>query len=185
MVTSNGVTTPMLNNKATLAIRAHNIAITKLEPGPAAATNAISRFGLCSIAMFTGTGFAQPIKKPLVKYSIRGTNIVPTGSMCLNGFKLKRPSRDAVESPKYLAVHPCATSWSVIANNNGGAINAIFRISSIGRRDYTVLSVTALFTSGLGKLALPLAQNFITIINHIDNRCRLNATIAAIDYQID
>ena len=69
----------------------------------------MSRFGLRRLPKFTGTGFAQPKMNGGVcviaatSTSIPGTSIVPTGSMCLIGFAVTRPSIQAVWSPNILA----------------------------------------------------------------------------------
>jgi hypothetical protein len=53
----------------------------------------------------TGTGLAKPNTNcPAVrKYSSSGTATVPIGSIWRIGFRLTRPSSQAVLSPKYLA----------------------------------------------------------------------------------
>ncbi len=70
-------------------------------PGPAAATQIMSRLGLRSAANFTGTGFAYPNRNGAwLRRRIPGRITVPKGSMCLSGFKETRPSFQAVSSPK-------------------------------------------------------------------------------------
>jgi hypothetical protein len=88
---------------------ATTLANSKLAKGPNIAMIAISRFGFFRLYGFTGTGLAQPktIGLPPVIFAniiiVKGTKIVPTKSMCLNGFKLKRPYCSAVLSPSILA----------------------------------------------------------------------------------
>ena len=48
--------------------------------------------------------------------AISGSNTVPTGSMCLMGFSVIRPSMRAVGSPRRFAIQACADSWTLIAN---------------------------------------------------------------------
>src|SRR5690606_9078311 len=48
------------------------------------------------------------------------------GSICLMGFKLKRPLKRAVWSPNQEATQPCATSCKVMANKMGMAQITIF-----------------------------------------------------------
>ncbi len=67
------------------------IAITRLAPGPAAATQIMSRFGFRRLPQSTGTGLAQPNMKPVMITIPIGTMIVPIGSMCLTGFSVIRP----------------------------------------------------------------------------------------------
>ncbi len=75
------------------------MAISKLVPGPAAATHSMSRFGLRSREKSTGTGLAQPNNMALPPSSLLatriapGTRIVPTGSTWRSGFRLMRPAR--------------------------------------------------------------------------------------------
>ncbi len=71
--------------------------------GPANATIMPSRRGFLKLRAVTGTGLAQPNKKPPENNRNMGTNKVPIGSMCLAGFKLKRPSIFAVGSPSLYA----------------------------------------------------------------------------------
>jgi len=51
----------------------------------------MSCLGDLSALKLTGTGLAQPKIKPEVKYKNAGTKIVPTGSICLIGLRVKRP----------------------------------------------------------------------------------------------
>ena len=65
----------------------------KLEPGPANATQIESILGFLSRPKLTGTGLAYPTKNgDPVRISAKGIRMVPTGSICLAGFKLTRPS---------------------------------------------------------------------------------------------
>ena len=90
----------------------------KLEAGPAAATRAISRFGLRNAAGFTITGFAHP--------NPRNANAAkPNMSMCFKGFNVSRPWRRAVSSPKRYAAYPCENSCTLIHSNAGIIANAI------------------------------------------------------------
>jgi len=64
---------------------------TRFEAGPAIATVASDhRPGLKLYGLY-GTGLAQPKINPPNKYPIVGTTIEPIGSMCLTGFRVKRP----------------------------------------------------------------------------------------------
>ena len=87
--------------------QAHSSACTKFDPGPAAATQIMSRLGWRRLPKFTGTGFAQPNmngRRPSSAAAARpGTSIVPIGSMCFIGFSVTRPSIQAVRSPNSLA----------------------------------------------------------------------------------
>ena len=76
--------------------------MARFAPGPAAATQSMSRLGSRRFSKLTGTGLAQPKRKP-VKAVRMGTTIVPIGSMCRAGLRLVRPSIHAVLSPKYFA----------------------------------------------------------------------------------
>jgi len=69
---------------ANLITNTHNIAIKKLDAGPAAATHNMSFLGLRKRPKSTGTGFAQPNRMPPSKIVIAGNKIVPKGSMCLH-----------------------------------------------------------------------------------------------------
>jgi hypothetical protein len=66
-------------------------ACTMLEPGPAPATQNMSRFGWRRLLKLTGTGFAQPKKMPPRTSEMSGKTMVPMGSMCLAGFSVTRP----------------------------------------------------------------------------------------------
>lgn len=78
----------------------------KLDTGPAAETQILSVLGLRRCEKFTGTGLAHPkIMPPNPDSALNtnitpGTKIVPTGSMCLIGFKVTLPNTQAVLSPK-------------------------------------------------------------------------------------
>jgi hypothetical protein len=79
--------------------------------GPARATHSISVLGDLRALVFTGTGFAQPNKNPDDMINkLAGTKIVPIGSTCLIGLRVRRPSILALASPKIFATQPCATS---------------------------------------------------------------------------
>src|SRR3990167_1061953 len=114
------------NNNATLAILAQRRAITKLAPGPASATSAISRRGFLRLLHVTGTGFAQPNMKVKRDRIIIATGkiMVTTRSMCFSGFSVTLPSINAVLSPNLLATQPCAASCNVIPKISGNAIMA-------------------------------------------------------------
>ena len=107
----------------------------RLDAGPAAATNTMSRLGCLRFCQVIGTGFAQPNMKPAIMYIRPGMRIVPSGSMCLSGFSVSRPSIMAVLSPSCSAIQPCAVSCTVMANRTGNTHATIFwtiEISSIG-----------------------------------------------------
>ena len=91
------------NKPATPCKKAQIIAMAKLESGPAAATQSISRLGLRKLRQLTGTGLAQPKAKPAVSLVNKGNKMVPNGSICRNGFNEIRPNLSAVSSPKCLA----------------------------------------------------------------------------------
>src|ERR1700722_18657708 len=97
----------------------HSAAMRMLAAGPASATHIIARRGWRSTLVAVGTGFAHPNTGPPTASIRPGTRTVPMGSMWRRGFKLKRPSNSAVRSPKYLAIHPCATSCRVMAISTG------------------------------------------------------------------
>ena len=67
--------------------------MSKFAKGPATATSAVSRLRFRKLLKLTGTGLAQPKAKPTVKINISGTRMVPTRSMCLSGFSVRRPIR--------------------------------------------------------------------------------------------
>ena len=72
---------------------AQMIACTKFDPGPAKATQIESILGFLSRPKLTGTGLAYPTKKgDPVRIKTSGINRVPTGSICLAGLRLTRPS---------------------------------------------------------------------------------------------
>jgi len=60
----------------------------------------MSFFGWRRREKLTGTGLAQPKRKPASIKLIAGTRIVPTRSMCLSGLSVMRPAAAAVMSPK-------------------------------------------------------------------------------------
>ena len=80
-------------------ITAKNIAIMKLETGPASATIHKLFLPLLRFSTITGTGFAQPIP-------IKRIASVPIKSRCLIGFKVNLPSFLAVLSPNSIAEYP-------------------------------------------------------------------------------
>ena len=90
-------------------------AIDKFEAGPAKAMRNSPVLLFFKLYGLYGTGFAQPKVKP-AKYVISGTTIVPIGSMCFNGFRVRRPCRRAVGSPRRLAMRPWDTSWMITEN---------------------------------------------------------------------
>src|SRR5690348_265422 len=106
-------------------------AINRLAPGPAAATQAMPTRGCLKFCGVMGTGLAQPNRNvlPVMLFrisSIPGISTVPTGSMCLMGLRVRRPSIRAVGSPSLLAIQPWATSWTVMANRSGTPTRRIF-----------------------------------------------------------
>src|SRR5438093_5119493 len=92
-------------------------AITRLLAGPAAATSMKSRLGCPSCRGLTGTGFAQPMSGTPLIIAISGKITVPIRSAWTIGFSETRPSRRAVGSPSWSAVHACAISWTVSENS--------------------------------------------------------------------
>ncbi len=96
--------------------RADTKASATLMPGPAAATQTISRLGLRNRKKFTGTGLAQPNRNGArISSSSPGSSRVPNGSTWRIGLKVTRPARSAVSSPSLEATKPCAASWNVMA----------------------------------------------------------------------
>ncbi len=89
-----------------------------LLTGPATVVRMSSRTKFLKLRVFTGVGLAQPITGMCVTNATRGSMIVPTGSICLSGFSVMRPSMRAVWSPSREAIHPCADSCRLSANNN-------------------------------------------------------------------
>ena len=68
------------------------IAITKLAPGPANATQIIPDFPDLSALKLIGTGLAHPKIKPEDESRrTSGIAMVPIGSMCLVGSRVTRP----------------------------------------------------------------------------------------------
>jgi len=93
----------------------------KFDAGPATLTytshtNFLKRLG------FTGTGFAHPTKKPVPIRHINGTSTVPTGSIWLIGFNVRRPARAAVSSPAHSATRAWANSCRESENKSTGSI---------------------------------------------------------------
>ena len=74
-------------------------ATDKLDKGPAAEINRLSRLGFLKLKGFTGTGFAQPKGGAPMMIRITGSRMVPTGSMWAMGFKVILPKAWAVGSP--------------------------------------------------------------------------------------
>ena len=102
--------------------RAASQAITRLLPGPAAATQIMSRRGLRRRPKSIGTGFAYPNRNGArMSSSNAGRTMVPKGSMCRAGLKVSLPARRAVSSPSFHATQACAASCSVIAVTTGSA----------------------------------------------------------------
>ena len=78
---------------------------------PAEATAIVPHFLLLKLSGLYGTGFAQPNKKgACVKTKSAGKKTEPKKSKCLMGFRVNRPAKRAVLSPKYSAIKPCETS---------------------------------------------------------------------------
>ena len=99
-------------------------AIRRLLPGPAAATQIMSRRGRRRREKSTGTGFAYPNRNGARRKSCAascsaGRMMVPKGSMWRAGLKLSLPARCAVSSPSIHAAQACAASCSVIAVTTG------------------------------------------------------------------
>jgi hypothetical protein len=77
------------------------------------------------LRQFTGTGLAQPNRKPVKKKASAGTSSVPTKiDMPQCGLKVTRPSLSAVWSPSLLATQPWAASCTVMASSTGTASTA-------------------------------------------------------------
>src|ERR1043165_5128551 len=104
----------------------HKKTMNRFAKGPATATKAISRRGFLRFCQVIGTGLAQPNIKPPREKRMAGTIIVPIGSICFRGFKVKRPNNLAVGSPHFEATQPCAVSWTVIAKSKGITQSIIF-----------------------------------------------------------
>src|SRR5450631_3990680 len=173
-------------------------AMAKLAAGPARATITMARRGLRSMLVATGTGFAQPKSGPPTARRTPGTSTVPTGSICRSGLRLKRPSICAVRSPKIRAVHPCATSCSVIAKSAGIAHIEIFSRnadkSNACTRYLTInTSSRARIASALygcwvrkgGDVAAAHPDDDGAVARQIDHRCRNQSAVAAIQDEID
>ena len=86
------------------------IARIKFESGPAIETLASSIKGLPKLFLLIGTGFAQPISANPEAKEAKGISTVPIKSICLRGFKVKRPICFAVSSPSLSAIKACANS---------------------------------------------------------------------------
>ena len=76
-------------------------------------------------------GFAAATARPLFRmkgfYFLLGSFALGEAiRLCFRGFKVKRPIIKAVLSPSLLAIQPCATSCTVMANNTGKPQIAIF-----------------------------------------------------------
>jgi hypothetical protein len=71
---------------------AQTMSCARFEAGPAAATQSMSLLGRRRLLKLTGTGFAQPNMKGENASVTIGRTIVPTGSMCLTGLSVTRPS---------------------------------------------------------------------------------------------
>lgn len=97
----------------------------KFDSTPASETNISPFFKSRKFKGLTGTGLAQPIKKPGrtpvrigSSKSIAGSKIVPMGSMWGIGFNVNLPARCAVVSPNMRAAYPCMTSWTITEKIN-------------------------------------------------------------------
>lgn len=113
-------TTSSFGKKTYLMIKLKTKAIEKFVKGPAMATFKAPHFWSLKFKGLIGTGFAQPKIGPLPKVAankIKGSKIVPKGSMCFKGFKLNLPISRAVLSPKDKATLPWAISWMTIEVN--------------------------------------------------------------------
>ena len=106
-INASGMAKPLSGMASATLIRPAQIsAISRLAPGPAAATQSMSCFGLRRLLKLTGTGFAQPNRMPAPPVSfemirmVNGTINVPIRSKCRIGFSVMRPSICAVRSPK-------------------------------------------------------------------------------------
>ncbi len=91
---------------------------TKLLIGPTTAVLMSSHTSFLKLRGSTGVGFAHPNIGKWLNARIAGSRTVPTGSMCLMGFNVTRPSMRAVGSPQREAIQACADSWTLIANKN-------------------------------------------------------------------
>jgi hypothetical protein len=98
---------PLYINRNTIKKR---IAKIKFENGPAKDTIASSLNSLRKFFLFTGTGFAQPIKANPEAKEAKGISIVPTRSACFIGLRVSLPWSFAVLSPYLDAVNACANS---------------------------------------------------------------------------
>ena len=85
-------------------------ATRKLLIGPATEVRMSSRTGFLKFCGFTGVGLAQPSIGIRATDAIKGSKTVPTGSICLIGLSVIRPSMRAVGSPQRFAVQACADS---------------------------------------------------------------------------
>src|SRR3989304_9383555 len=180
-------------------INAHIRAISRLANGPATATNAISRLGCLRFSQVTGTGFAQPNINPVPIASIRpGRRMVPTGSMCVAGWRVSLPSIRAVLPPRRKAIHPWATSCTVMANNTGNAhtamrfmtlrssIKQLYSIAEEARSgmSYPYLSLAKCTFSQKGGIPLALPHHHRHVTHQIYNGRGFETAIAAVDVHI-
>src|SRR6266536_1945757 len=90
----------LIINKNVVALHA----TAKLLMGPTIEVSTSSRTGLRKFLGLTGVGLAQPSIGMPVNAATSGNKIVPTGSICLIGFSVMRPSMRAVGSPRRLAI---------------------------------------------------------------------------------
>ena len=79
----------LIERKAT---KSQPIAIIKLAPGPARATQIMPDLGDLRALKLIGTGLAQPKINPVdIINNAAGTRMVPTGSICLTGLRVTQP----------------------------------------------------------------------------------------------
>lgn len=90
----------------------------RFEAGPATVVKLSSRMIFLKLRVFTGTGFAQPIRKrpknpsPMSgpKIARPGISRVPIGSTWYAGLRVMRPCKRAVWSPRREAIQAWALS---------------------------------------------------------------------------
>src|SRR5258706_10157213 len=174
-----------------IASNVHPVAIARFAPGPAAATRIMSRFGWRRLRNATGTGLAQPnVHAPLVSHSrANGRTTVPIGSTCFSGFRDKRPSMNAVESPSFLAAQPWATSCSVMAKIPGIATTEIVR-SSLAISNPGIGALYVRYRVGRSAfecrdVALASAHDDDLVATQVEHGSRFHAAVTAIDDQVD
>ena len=98
-------------------------AMRRFVRGPAIPTRAAPQSPPLTLSGRNGTGFAPPkIGMPNIA-SKNGKMIVMNGSICAIGFKVRRPSFFAVESPSQYAITPCISSCrTMLANTTAKTI---------------------------------------------------------------